>query len=231
MLKKKYAAKHTEFMASPLLPFYWCEYTLQRSRMHFLENVVRSDRFSWFWGSPCFSWNNPCRQGDHSAEQSSQTPLHLSLTENTNPLCYKLNLEFRIHISYKENQKRIRTITKTIMVQDIGQFGWNSFKRLLTNCWKLIALRSHKIKISSYSCDAKDIRCRAKKKVTGCFQSKQHFTELIFRKRTTIILRKSCTKYVADKALVYHEITTNVYKLDNIVRYPNQRPTKTRKQP
>ena len=152
-------------------------------------------------------------------------------TENTNPLCYKLNLEFRIHISYKEYQKRIRTITKTIMVQDIGQFGWNSFKRLLTNCWKLIALRSPKIKISSYSCDAKDIRCRAKKKVTGCFQSKQHFTELIFCKRMTVILRKGCTKYVADKALVYHEITTNVYKLDNIVHYPNQRPTKTRKQP
>ena len=47
----------------------------------------------------------------------------------------------------------------------------------------------------------------------------------------TVILRKSCTKYVADKALVYLEKTANVYKLDNIVHYPNQRPTKTRKQP
>jgi len=46
-------------------------------------------------------------------------------TENTNPLCYKMNLAFRIHISYKQNQKRITTMTKTIMVQDIGQFKGN----------------------------------------------------------------------------------------------------------
>ena len=163
-VKKNYAAKHTEFMASPLLPFYWCEYALQRSRMHFLENVVRSDSFSWFWESPCFSWNNADKV--ITAQNSPVKPcctFHFK-TENTNLLCYKLNLAFRIHISYKQKQKRITTITKTIMVQDIGQFGWNSFKRLLTNCWKLTALRSPKIKISSYSCDAKDIRCRAKKK-------------------------------------------------------------------
>ena len=43
MLKKNYAAKYKEFIASPLLPFYRCEYALQRSRMHFLENVLRSD--------------------------------------------------------------------------------------------------------------------------------------------------------------------------------------------
>ena len=162
--------------------------------------------------------------------QSNTAAPFILKQKNTNPLCYKLNLAFRIHISYKQNQKRISTITKTIIVQDIGQFGWNSFKRLLTNRWKLTALRSPKIKISSYSCDAKDIRCRAKKKkVTGCFQSKKTLHRIDFYKRTTTIVRKSCTKYVADKALVYHEISTKVNKLDNIVHYPNQRPNKTRK--
>lgn len=38
MFKKNYAAKHKEFMASPLLPFY----------MHFLEKLLRTDSYGWF---------------------------------------------------------------------------------------------------------------------------------------------------------------------------------------
>ena len=109
--------------------------------------------------------------------QSNTAAPFILKQKNANPLCYKLNLAFRIHISYKQNQKRISTITKTIIVQDIGQFGWNSFKRLLTNRWKLTALRSPKIKISSYSCDAKDIRCRAKKKGNRMFSKQKNTSQ------------------------------------------------------
>lgn len=109
--------------------------------------------------------------------QSNTAAPFILKQKNANPLCYKLNLAFRIHISYKQNQKRISTITKTIIVQDVGQFGWNSFKRLLTNRWKLTALRSPKIKISSYSCDAKDKRCRAKKKGNRMFSKQKNTSQ------------------------------------------------------
>ena len=111
-------------------------------------------------------------------------------TENTNPLRHVVDtLPIKIHSSY--NYKDI-TITKTMMVRHNGQFCYNSVKWLLTNCWKLAGLgannRSSKNKNFFMLVWYESHKVMSEIKVTGCFQSKQHFVKLIFWKRMTVIL-------------------------------------------
>ena len=125
MLKKTTQRDIQSSWHLPLLPFYWCEYALQRSRMHFLENVVRVVTSSHGFEEVLVFLETIHADKVITAQNSPvkhRCTFHFK-TKNTNPLCYKLNLAFRIHISYKQNQKRITTITKTIIVQGIGQFG------------------------------------------------------------------------------------------------------------